>query len=228
MCSKCRNFTLAPSGQKRRRCSYCGKIINIGKAACAVFDGHDAASTAVKQFNAARGGDEFEKAVERSQDKLRALLPSEPIRLEDISEYDEISQVSGKGARLMTLLQKVASKSCSLGKFEELCKKYQLDWSWVEQQLIKLSNSGQVIFPRPWQVRLVGELEEDTDSVEILIDVSNEILLLLKEKGSIKIIELWEYFEERGIPQDSIEVSLEALMKKGEIFEPTQGTIKIV
>jgi hypothetical protein len=228
MCSNCRNFTLAPLGQKRRRCSYCGKIINIGKAACAVFDGHDAASNAVKQFNAARGGDEFEKAVKRSQDKLRALMPSEPVRLADISKGDEISQVSGKGAKLMVLLQKAASKSCSLGKLEELCGKYQLEWSWVEKQLIKLSNSGQVIFPRPWQVRLVGEFEQEIDTVESLVDVSNEILVVLKEKGSTKIKKLWEYFEERGISQESVNSSLEALMKKGEIFEPTQGIVKIV
>jgi hypothetical protein len=228
MCSKCRNFTLAPSGQKRRRCSYCGKLINIGKAACAIFDGHDAASNAVKEFNAARGGDEFEKAVERSRDKLHTRMPSEHMKLEEDPELDDIGQVSGKGARLMLLLQKEASMPCSLGKIEDLCTSYQLEWSWVEKQLIKLSNSGQVIFPRPWQVQLVEKIEQEPDEEPKLVDVSSEILVLLEERGSTKISAIWEFFEERGISQESVEVSLEALMKKGEIFEPSQGTVKVV
>ena len=228
MCSKCRNFTLAPSSQKRRKCSYCGKIINIGKAACAIFDGHDAASNAVKAFNAAKGGDEFEKAVERSRDKLHALMPSEPIRIDDVTEHGEVSQTSGKGERLMILLEKEANEPCSLGKLEELCTLYQLDWSWVEKQLIKLSNSGQVIFPRPWQVQIVEQVEKSTDTVQNVVDVSIEILNLLEESGSMKISDLWKYFGARGISQESVDLSLEALMKKGEIYEPSQGTIKTV
>ncbi|MHA1576508.1 MAG: hypothetical protein ACTSU3_04035, partial [Candidatus Thorarchaeota archaeon] len=62
-------------GQKRRRCSYCGTIINISKAACALFDSPDAASTAVKMFNASKGGDDFEKAVDKSKDRIRTLMP---------------------------------------------------------------------------------------------------------------------------------------------------------
>jgi hypothetical protein len=202
-------------------------MINIQKAACAVFNGHDAASNAVRQFNAARGGDEFKKAVERTQDKLQALMPSERIRIE-VSQSDEISQVSGKGARLMLLLQKETSKPCSLGKLEELCSKYQLEWSWVEQQILKLANSGQVIFPRPWQVQLVGKLEQEPDTAQNIVDVSKEILLVLKERGSMKIANLWKYFEAKGVSQESVESSLEGLMKKGEIFEPRQGTVKLV
>jgi hypothetical protein len=98
----------------------------------------------------------------------------------------------------------------------------------VEKQLLKLSNSGQVIFPRPWQVQLVGQIEEETEARQSIIDVSNEILMVLEEKGSMKIVDLWELFGTRGISQDSVDVSLEALMKKGEIFEPSQGTVKVV
>lgn len=228
MCSKCRNFTLAPSGQKRRKCSYCGKIINIGKAACAVFDGHDAASNAVKEFNAAKGGDEFEKAVERSREKLHALMPSESIKIEDTSDNHELSQASGKGARLMLLLQKEANTPCALGKLEEMCTLYQLDWSWVEKQLLKLSNSGQVIFPRPWQVQIVGQLEQEPDVGQSIVDVSTDILMLLDENKSMKVSDLWEHFKARGITQESVDQSLEALMKKGEIYEPSQGTVKMV
>lgn len=228
MCPKCRNFTLAPSGQKRRKCSYCGKLINIKKAACAVFDGHDAASNAVKEFNAAKGGAEFEKAVEKTQEKLQALLPTEPIQLGEISEQDEISKVSGKGARLMKLLQKETRKPCPLGKLEELCFKYNLEWNWVEKQLEKLSNSGQVIFPRPWQVQIVGQAERENDKAESIVDVSSEILELLQKKKSMKVSNLHKLFETKGISQESVDSSLDKLMKMGELYEPSQGTVKLI
>jgi hypothetical protein len=228
MCSDCRNFTLAPWGQKRRRCSYCGNLINIRKASCAIFDGHEAASNAVREFNAVRGGDEFKKAVEKSRERLHALMPSERIEIKEISEQDETTRRYGKRKRLMILLQKEASKPCSLGRLEEQCEKYKLEWVWVEKQLLKLSNSGHVIFPRPWQVRLVGQLEEENDSKKSVIDISSEIVAILEEKGSMEVIDLRKHFETKGISQESIDSSLDKLMKKGELFEPSQGIVKLV
>lgn len=230
MCPKCRNFTTAPVGQKRRRCSYCGTIINIAKASCALFDSPEKASAAVKAFNASRGGDEFENAVERSKERIRALMPSEEINAGDIATSSRDHLPSGKRVRLMSLLEKEAkNKPCSLDRIESLCIDYQLDWAWVELQLNGLANSGVVIFPRPWTVKLVPTSKAKPENVRPDRDVSNEIIALLRGSGEvIHIDEILRHFERDGVTASSVETSLERLMRKGEIFEPKPGRVQLI
>jgi hypothetical protein len=230
MCSKCRNFTNAPVGQKRRRCSYCGHIIDIGKAASAIFDTPDQTSTAVKEFNASRGGDEFQKAVERSKDRVRELMPAKRIEAEDLKAKRGVDVPAGKSKRLMNLLEKYAKNtSCSLDKIEEVCNEHQLDWKWVERQLTSLSNAGVVIFPRPWTVQLVKEKETVETRSDRTRDVTDAVMEMLRlQGGSARIQETIDYFEERGVSQASVESSLERLMRSGDIFEPKPGLITII
>jgi len=227
MCSKCRNFTNAPAGQKRRRCSYCGTIIDISKAASALFDTPEKASDAVKEFNASRGGDEFDKAVERSRDRVRAFLPKERVSIEDISSKEDQSRPPGKRKRLMDLLQKEAKKThCSLDRIEELCPDYELEWKWVEGQLESLSNNGTLIFPRPWSVQLVASEDMTKSKDTSSKDVTVEILALLQGQGKVlKVVDIIKRFSSQGISEESVETSLEKLMQKGEIFEPKSGYI---
>ena len=229
-CPKCSNFTNAPAGQKRRRCSYCGTIIDITKAACAIFDAPELATAAVKEFNATRGGDEFQKSVERSRERVLAHMPKDPVKASDISDGELVQSPPGKRKRLMTLLEKEAKKSpCSLDRIEELCSEYELEWKWVEGQLEKLSNNGTLIFPRPWSVLVVVAEEKDVSSDSKSKDVTVEILALLSEsKQTIKVSELIRIFREKGISESSLESSLEKLMQKGEIFEPKSGQVQLV
>ena len=229
MCSKCRNFTNAPAGQKRRRCSYCGTIIDISKAASALFDTPEMASTAVKEFNASRGGDEFEKAVERSRERVLALLPKERVNAEDISSKDETTRPPGKRKRLMKLLNKEAkSTPCSLDRIEELCPEYELEWKWVEGQLEGLSNDGTLIFPRPWSVQLVVADDPTMSKETTSRDVTVEILALLQgPEKMVKVLEIVTRFGKQGISERSVETSLEKLMQKGEIFEPKSGYVSL-
>jgi DNA replicative helicase MCM subunit Mcm2 (Cdc46/Mcm family) len=228
MCSKCRNFTNAPVGQKRRRCSYCGSIIDITKAASALFETPEMASAAVKEFNASRGGDEFEKAVERSRERVKALLPKEQVKVEDITSKEE-ARPPGKRKRLLELLHKEARKSpCSLDRIEELCLDYELDWNWVEGQLESLSNNGTLVFPRPWSVQLVIDEDKTKPDESTKKDVTIEILALLQESDKpLRVVDLIKRFGEQGISERSVETSLEKLMQKGEIFEPKSGHVRL-
>ncbi|MHA2077590.1 MAG: hypothetical protein ACXAB0_06510 [Candidatus Thorarchaeota archaeon] len=228
-CPKCKNFTNAPAGQKRRRCSYCGTIIDITKAACALFDSPEQASNAVKEFNAARGGDEFQKSVERSRERVLSLMPKETVKASDISDGERATKPPGKRKRLMSLLEKEAKKApISLDRIEMLCSKYELDWKWVEGQLEGMSNSGALIFPRPWSVQLVVSEEKDSGN-DALRDVTVDILALLSESNeSIRLIDLIKRFEEKGISENSVVSSLEKLMQRGEIFEPRSGHVRMV
>jgi hypothetical protein len=210
-------------GQKRRRCSYCGSIIDILKAASALFDTPEMASAAVKEFNASRGGDEFEKAVERSRERVLALLPEERVNAEDISSKDEETRPP-----VELLRKETKTAQCSLDRIEELCPDYGLDWNWVEGQLEGLSNSGVLIFPRPWAVQLVVTDDSAKSEDSTSKDVTTEILALLQGQKLLKVTNIIAKFGEQGISEKSVETSLEKLMQKGEIFEPKSGYVSLV
>ncbi|NHI89481.1 MAG: hypothetical protein EAX87_08160 [Candidatus Thorarchaeota archaeon] len=230
MCPKCRNFTNAPVGQKRRRCSYCGTIIDISKAASAIFDTPETASLAVKEFNASRGGDEFERAVEKSRERILALLPKQRVSAEEISSGNDRARPPGMRKRLMKLLHSEAStRPCSLDRIEELCPDYGLDWKWVEGQLENLSNDGTLVFPRPWSVQLVATDRLPKSKEIVTKDVTNEILEILQlSEEMTSVNDIKEKLSEKGISENSIETSLEKLMQKGEIFEPKSGFVSLV
>jgi len=230
MCSKCRNFTNAPATQKRRRCSYCGSIIDITKAARALVDDHHAAAIDVRTYNAARGGDEFEKAVEISKERIRKLLPPTKISAQEIASKDTEDIPTGMRSRLLSLLDKHAkNEPLNLTKLEELCDSYQLSFFWVEKQLNTMANGGVLIFPRPWTVKLVRLPDKKDKSAIVSRDVSKDIVILLRNKeNGLSIHDIIAHFEDGGISSASVESSLEKLMRSGTIFEPKSGYLRIV
>lgn len=230
MCAKCRNFTSSPVGQKRRRCSYCGSIIDITKANCALFDGAQQAMDAVKEFNAARGGDEFQQAVERSKERYRSLLPKTPVDIDKMTTDDEQLVLPGKRARLIALLEEEArEKPCTLDRLEELSDARGLSWTWVEKTIQDLSNSGALMFPHPWEVQLVETTEDSSPKSVAERDVSVEIISFLKMRGErVRVDEIVRHFEKEGISEASVDSSLERLMRSGDIFQPTVGYVSLV
>lgn len=230
MCSKCRNFTNAPINQKRRRCSYCGTIIDITKANRALFDGPEQALIAVKEFNAARGGDEFQRAVEQSRERFRPLIPDEPVDIEKITSDEEMEPIPGKRILLMGILEEEAKDtSCTLSRLEEICNAKGLDWAWVERTIQNLSNAGVLIFPRPWEIQLVETTVDTSPKIKARHDVSEEIISFLKTREkSVRVIDIIHYFEQQGITEDSVNNSLEQLMRNGDIFQPVVGYVSLV
>lgn len=230
MCSKCRGFTNAPAGQKRRRCSYCGSIIDITKANLALFDSPEQASTAVKEFNASKGGAEFKDAVERSRDRIKALMPSEPISADDITSKGEEPEREGKRRRLLDILEREAKGTpCSLDRLEELTTADGLVWPWVERQIESLSNNGVLIFPRPWTIQLMITDDAELPTQISSKDVSSEIIILLKKSaGPLKVDEIVRHFKQEGISEASVDSSLERLLRNGDIYQPTASSVGLV
>lgn len=217
-------------GQKRRRCSYCGTIIDITKANCALFDSPEQALVAVKEFNAARGGDEFQKAVERSRERYRSLLPDEPVDVEKIRTDEAQPILLGKQARLMTILNEEAmERPCALDRLEELCSANDLSWEWVEKTVQVLSDSGALIFPRPWEVQLVQAVDDAAPGQRVTKDVTSEIISFLRaRKRKVRVDEIVEHFRKIGVQEESVESSLERLMRSGDIYQPSVGYVGLV
>ena len=228
-CPQCKHYTNAPAGQKHRRCSYCGTIIDITKASCAVFDNPDAASAAVREFNA-KDSNEFQLAVERSKEKVRALMPNETLTVEGISSEGVETAPPGKRKRLLDMLEKEAKeKPCSLDRIAELCGKQRLDWPWVEEQLSMLADNGLLVFPRPWTVQLLPSSESKAEKVTSKTDIRREILTVVRKAGgNCAVKQLFELFAQQGVHQSSVENSLNRLMQSGELFEPKPGVVSLV
>ncbi len=226
MCPRCRHFTLAPAGQKRRRCSYCGKIIDIRRAAKAVFDDASSASAAVREYNA-RGSDEFYRAVERSRERVLALLPDERVDIEEMTQDAPVT--TGKRRRLMQLLEREAcDTACPLDRIAELCPEYQLDWEWVEQLLNRLANDGIVFFPHPWSVKLTAPPGADSKP-QRTVDVKDEIVGLLRQHGPVMLLEdVVAHFAERGVSRESVEESLKQLLWDGVVYQPLTDRLALV
>lgn len=230
MCSKCKGFTNAPIDQKKRRCSYCGSIIDITKANLALFDSPEQASNAVKEFNASKGGNEFKDAVERSRDRVKAMMPSEHVSTDDITSKGAESAPEGNQRRLMTILEKEASEtSCSLDRLEKLTTAGGLSWGWVEKQIESLSNNGALLFPRPWTVQLVISDDSEIPTSISIKDVSSEIIELLRQSGKeMKVHEIVSHFKKAGFSEVSVDNSLERLLRNGDIYQPTTSSVNLV
>ncbi|UCE11292.1 MAG: hypothetical protein JSW61_04975 [Candidatus Thorarchaeota archaeon] len=205
-------------------------MIDVSKANCALFESPDEATEAVKLFNAAQGGEEFQKAVERSRERVLSLVPDKRLGPNDISGEESMQFPSGKGKRLMMLLEKEASeKPCSLGRLEELCIDYQLDWDWVESQLTKLSNWGSVIFPRPWSIQLVSEHKKKRSKLSEEQDVSGAIVELLRELGgSADYDSIVGHFLTLGVAESAVEASLNKLAKTHQVYQPNPGIMSLL
>jgi LSD1 subclass zinc finger protein len=231
MCSNCRRFTNAPVGRKHRRCSYCGKIVNILKANVALFQDQHEAIAAVQKFNAS-GSDEFEKAVEHSRDKVRSLMPAQPIGIEELSREDSFSESipAGRMNRLLALLETMARTApCNLDDLKLASEKQMLEWDWVEQTLSKLADEGSVAFPRPWSVQMVRPSSEGGEKAVLRRDLTKEIRKLLQDNGGeMSVTAIGDHYEKAGISWESVEPSLNILLQTGIVFEPRPGVLRLV
>ncbi len=197
----------------------------------ALFEDQRLAIMAVKEFNAGKS-DEFRLAVERSRDRLRELMPSKELKVEDIAtiEEGESGLPTGKMARLMRMLEREARDTpCDLDRLRSLSESYRLDWSWVEESLNKLASAGVITFPRPWTVRLVEARQSEERPAGGLVDVSRDIVRFLTENGgSATLDEIFKHFAEHGILQASIELSLDRLMQSGKVYRTSAGKFHLL
>ncbi|MCF2137501.1 MAG: hypothetical protein K9W43_09750 [Candidatus Thorarchaeota archaeon] len=227
MCPRCRHYTNAPVGQKRRVCSYCGKIIDISKAATALFDDSHAAAEAVKQFNAGKDHD-FEEVVRESREKILRLLPPSRLKVGDVADDVKGETLpTGKTRRLMMLLERLAlDQPCTIGELEDACKKYGLQWSWAEAQLEKLFAAGEVFYPTPWKIRYIGA-HADKKKPSTIVDITNELLAYLrKHDEEVSVKDLYAHYAQHGVSEESVDAALERLMRQNEIYQPKPNYVR--
>ena len=231
-CPQCGHYTFAPIRQKTRLCVYCQHIFKLNPLSAEYVEDSEAARTKVKLYQTGKHHEEFMAAVERSRDRVAALLPKETLSLDTVRDRGSTTGAqSGRRKLLETILSRHARTApTDLSVIEQECEKAGLPWSWVTQQLESLIRAGQLVCPKPWQIRLVAPEEELTagsppqQSVTTLARRIGEIV----RRAGTPITEegLRQALERENLGTAQLGEALEVLRLQGYVIKTREGTLR--
>jgi hypothetical protein len=231
-CSQCGRYTFAPIRQKTRLCVYCQHIFKVNPLSAEYVEDSRTARTKVKLYQTGKHHEEFMAAVERSRERVAALLPKETLSLDMVRDRGiTTSAHSGRRQLLERILSRYARNAAAdLRLIEQECEKVGLPWSWVTQQLESLIRSGQLVCPKPWQVRLVAPEEESRtgsrpqQTVTTLARRIGEII----RKASMPMNEedLKQVLERENLGTAQLGEALELLSLQGYVIKTREGTLR--
>lgn len=228
-CPKCGRYTYAPIRQKTRLCVYCQRIFKVNPLNAQYVKQAEIARTRVKVYQTGKHHEEFQVAVEQSRDKVKSLLPSKEISAKSLQEKARILPSSARRRVFETILHKYAGKEAvDLQIFEEECQKAGLPWSWASQQLEGLIRSGDIICPKPWQIRLVTSETFDSNISEgqyTQSKLARRIGEIIRYAGTpVTHTQILQQFEKESIDISQIKQALEMLKNQGYIFKSRDET----
>jgi len=229
-CPRCGRYTFAPITQKTRFCVYCHRIFKVNPLDAQYVEDAKTATTLVKFYNTGKHHEEFMEAVRQSRAQVVALVPSQNIKLESLSDREGIgTATSSRRRRLEEILYKYArGTGVELQVLEEECLKAGLPWDWVSQQLEALKRSGRIVCPRPWLVRIVASVDRPqtgkTVSNYSLAALARQIGdIIRKAERPISFMDLTNTLLKKGAPTAQIEKAIELLKVQGYIFKTRDG-----
>jgi hypothetical protein len=233
-CPQCGRYTFAPIRQKTRLCVYCQHIFKVNPLGAEYVEDARTARTKVKLYQTGKQHDEFLAAVERSRERVAALLPKETLSLDMIRDKESAAGAqSARRHRLEEILSRFARNTAAdLPLIERECEKVGLPWSWVSRQLESLIRSGQLVCPKPWQVRLVAaedELQTKLPSQQTVTTLARRIgEIIRKASMPISEAELKQLLERQNLGTTRMEEALEALRLQGYVIKTREGTLRWV
>lgn len=231
-CPRCGRFTYAPTTQKTRLCVYCQRVFKINPLNAVFVDEAQTAQVRVKLYQTGKHHKEFMEAVEKSREKIKALLPSANVDIEQLQDSKHKTQpISTRRRELERILYQNARKEAlDLQMLEKECAKAGIPWDWAAQQIETLIRTGHLISPKPWQVRLVTDEFQPNDSTGKPVSTINLARtiseILSKAKTAISQEEIISQLEERGIASTGIDEALNRLRTQGYILKTSEGTFR--
>jgi hypothetical protein len=231
-CPQCGRFTFAPIRQKTRLCVYCQHIFKLNPLSAEYVEDSETARTKVKLYQTGKHHEEFMAAVERSRERIAALLPKETLSVDKVSEKaSTTSGPSGRRQILEAILSHHArSAPADLSLIEQEGEKAGLPWTWVTQQLESLIRAGQLVCPKPSQVRLVAPEEESRSSsipqqsVTTLARRVGEIVRTASKP--ISEDELKQTLERENLGTAQLAEAVEMLRLQGYVIKTREGTLR--
>jgi len=214
-CPNCGCYTFAPTAQKNRLCSRCGRIVKVDLLHAEIVSDARRASELVKYHNAKNAPPKLKEALKEQ------LMGSE-------------RKTQRMGTRSSTLLMKVLAENCSeeitLDELEELCKKHGLDCEWVKAKLPQLALKSLVFFPSPWTVKCAAIPHSSEEPSKSGVSQTASLSKVVMEAFSIpasraKVI---KQLAEKGYPPEKVDELIDKLHKSGLIIEEKPGIFKRV
>jgi len=233
-CPICGKFTYAPLGQKTRLCSFCGKIIKIDIRQAIVVDDARQASFLVKRYNLKGGEKNYLKALKAQKEKLLDLI-EEMEELPELSDEGKEVKVSSKTRRMLIMLKENCGTPINIDELRKLCKKYNLEWDWVREQLEVLMKEGTVIFPKPWLLQYISDetvegyvpgkrQPQKKNSLYQAKNLHKALANILRERNEpISYAELVKILKSKGFTLEEIEETVRKLSMEGILMEPRPG-----
>lgn len=231
-CPNCGRYTYAPVHQKTRLCVYCQRIFKINPISAIYVAEAETARVRVKLYQTGKHHQEFMEAVEKSRATIQTLLPDENVELTELQ--DEKSEPLPKSSRrreLERILYKHARTTpMDLQILEQECIKAGISWEWVTQQIEVLIRAGDIIVPKPWQIRLV--VLEDKTMEKKPAKISPTKLarrigeIIRTTKTPLKHEELLHRLQQESLSSIDIDEAIDLLRAQGYILKTPRGTYK--
>jgi len=231
-CPQCGRYTYAPTRQKTRLCVFCQRIFKVNPLDAIFEEDAITARTRVKFYQTGTHHKEFLAAVEKSRERVRALIPETIVEIEKLhGEKPERLPVSSRRQELDRILHQQARKSpIDLQVIEEACEKNGIPWNWAVKQIQILIRSGHIIAPKPWQIQLVlGEMSsaEAPQKAENITTIARKIgKILQKTSTPLTINQIRDNLSNGSPSSEDIEKALDLLRTQGYVLMTTQGTYR--
>jgi hypothetical protein len=231
-CPQCGRYTYAPTRQKTRLCVFCQRIFKIDPLNAIFEEDATTARTRVKLYQTGKHHEEFLAAVEKSRETIRALIPETTIGVEKLhEEKPERLPVSSRRREFERILHQQAQDApVDLQVIEEVCDKAGIPWNWAAKQIQMLIQSGHLIAPKPWQIRLVSrdlpsdEAPHKSGNITVIAQKIGE--LLRRASLPLTATEIVEQLGHEAVTRDNIEKTLDLLRTQGYILKTTEGTYR--
>ncbi|MFW9830333.1 MAG: hypothetical protein ACFFD8_00945 [Candidatus Thorarchaeota archaeon] len=231
-CPNCGRYTYAPMRQKTRLCVYCQRIFKINPLNAIYVTDAETARARVKLYQAGKHHQEFMKAVEKSRTSIQSLLPEESVKINELRDEIKDSQpVSSRRRELERILyQHARTAEMNLQSLEEECHKAGIPWEWATQQIEALIQSGQIIAPKPWQIRLV--VTEESITIEPPSKISSTKLarklgeIIRSAQKPLSHKELLQRLPQESLSSLDVDEALNMLRVQGYILKTASGDYK--
>jgi hypothetical protein len=190
------------------------------------------AQTRVKLYQTGKHHKEFIDAVEKSREKIGALLPNENVELEQLQDPKQKMQpISARRRELERILYQFArTETIDLQVLEKECARVGIPWNWAVKQIESLIRTGHLISPKPWQVQLVTDELQPNDNTGKPVSLTNLARaisdVLCKAKTAMSQEEIITKLKEKGIAGAGIDEALNRLRSQGYILKTLEGTFR--
>lgn len=231
-CPHCRGrYAYTPIQQTIRLCTSCRRIYRINLQHAQYIDDARQAIALVKFYQSGKHHEEFAAAVAQSNARTEATDISD----NSISEHPKdillsTHSVTSRHRILRKILRKYAgSEAVDLCFMAKRCEEAGISWNWAVLELENLISSGDLVCPKPWQIRLTTIDNPPTNTSDLYNStvLARRISEIIQgSKSPINLENLIGVLKQHDIPAAQVREVLERLKIQGYVYQTKEGNLQ--